>query len=232
MERESIMKKMPVVAFVCTHNACRSQIAEAIARIWANGVFIPCSAGTGPDEQIDQDALRVLRDHYGIDISPQCPKPLEMLPSVDILVTMGCGVMCPTLPAQHREDWGLEDPTGRGDEAFIATIDTIIENVLDLKERIEAMCLDGSSELTRQRTARRFKALADPTRLHVVQLLAQHDELCACKLLPHLGIGQSTLSHHMAQLCSEGIVIPRKDGRWMHYRLNRCAFDILRDVLS
>lgn len=226
------MSDLPTVAFVCTHNACRSQIAEAVARIWADGTLIPYSAGTHPVERVNPDALRVLHDRYGIDASTQRPKALDTLPSIDILITMGCGVTCPTLPARHREDWGLEDPTGQGDRAFIATIDAIIERTLDLRERNRANHLEGSPELTRHRVARRFKALADPTRLHVVQLLVQHDELCACKLLPHLGIGQPTLSHHMAQLCSEGIVIPRKDGRWTHYRLNRCALASMRDALG
>ena len=171
-------------------------------------------------------------DRYGIDASQQRPKTLAELPTVDFVVTMGCGVACPALPARHREDWGLEDPTGKGDAAFLATIDTIIERMLDLRERIETGAIEGSPELVRRRAARRLKALADPTRLHVMQLLAQHEELCACKLLPHLGIGQPTLSHHMRLLCEEGLVIPRKDGRWMHYRLSRCALDTVRETLN
>lgn len=222
----------PVVAFICTHNACRSQIAEAVARTWAKDAFIPCSAGTNPVASVNDDALRILRDRHGIDASQQHPKTLAELPTVDFVVTMGCGVACPALPARHREDWGLEDPTGKGDAAFLATIDTIIERMLDLRERIEAGAIEGSPELVRRRAARRLKALADPTRLHVMQLLAQHEELCACKLLPHLGIGQPTLSHHMRLLCEEGLVIPRKDGRWMHYRLSRCALDTVRETLS
>lgn len=225
------MSSLPVVAFVCTHNACRSQIAEAVARTWAGDALSPCSAGTHPAKRINPDALRVLRDRFGIDASSQKPKPLDELPRVDVLVTMGCGVSCPALPARYREDWGLEDPTGNGDEAFLATADMIVGRTLDLKERMQAGCLAGSVELTRQLAARRLKALADPTRLHVIQLLSQQGELCACRLLPHLGVGQPTLSHHMTLLCREGLVIPRKEGRWTHYRLNRYAFAALRDML-
>ena len=126
-------RSTPVVAFICTHNACRSQIAEAVARTWAKDAFIPCSAGTNPVASVNDDALRILRDRYGIDASQQRPKTLAELPTVDFVVTMGCGVACPALPARHREDWGLEDPTGKGDAAFLATIDTIIERMLDVR---------------------------------------------------------------------------------------------------
>lgn len=126
------------VAFICTHNACRSQIAEALARMFASDVIAPCSAGTHPVAQVNPDASRLLADVYGVDTTLLRPKQLDELPRVDIVVTMGCGVQCPALPAKHREDWGLEDPTGKGDEAFLATMDVIRRKVLDLRQRILA----------------------------------------------------------------------------------------------
>lgn len=123
------------VAFVCTHNACRSQIAEALARRLASGVIEAYSAGTNPAPEVNRDAIRVLNGRFGIDASSQRPKGISDIPSVDVVVTMGCGVACPQLPAIHREDWGLEDPTGKGDEAIASTIEEVRRHVLDLKDR-------------------------------------------------------------------------------------------------
>ena len=109
----------PVVAFVCVHNACRSQIAEALCRLLAGDVLESCSAGTEPKDRIDPNAVRLMRTQYGVEMErSQHPKSLEALKPVDILITMGCGVSCPTLPCRLREDWGLEDPTGCGDAAY------------------------------------------------------------------------------------------------------------------
>ena len=75
---------------------------------------------------------------YGIDMEQsQRSKSLFELPAVDVVVTMGCNVQCPTLPCAHREDWGLDDPSGREDGAFLTVMARIEEKVLDLKRRIE-----------------------------------------------------------------------------------------------
>ena len=76
---------------------------------------------------------------YGIDMEQsQRSKSIDQLPPVDIVVTMGCNVQCPALPCSHREDWGLDDPSGRGDGAFLAVMAQLEEKVLDLKRRIQA----------------------------------------------------------------------------------------------
>ncbi len=111
----------PVVTFVCTHNACRSQIAEAMARRFADDVMLARSAGTHPAKNVNPDAARLLASEYEFDVASLEPKSLTCLPDVDILITMGCGVECPSLPAMYREDWGLEDPTGKGDDAPMST---------------------------------------------------------------------------------------------------------------
>lgn len=122
---------LPKVAFVCVHNSCRSQLAEALGRSLATDTFESYSAGTHVKSAINPDAVRVLREECGIDMAlTQSPKLLEALPPVDIVVTMGCNVQCPWLPCQHREDWGLADPTGQGDEAFR-------QKVLDLRQRLQ-----------------------------------------------------------------------------------------------
>lgn len=128
----------PKVAFVCVHNSCRSQMAEALGKALAGEVFESYSAGTETKPRINQDAVRLMKDRHGIDMeATQRSKLLEDIPPVDVVVTMGCNVDCPWLPCRHREDWGLDDPSGHPDEVFLATMDAIEEKVLDLKHRIE-----------------------------------------------------------------------------------------------
>ena len=127
----------PKVAFVCVHNSCRSQMAEALGKALAGEVFESYSAGTETKPQINQDAVRLMKDRHGIDMeATQQSKLLADIPPVDVVVTMGCNVQCPFLPCTHREDWGLEDPTGKEGAAFIATIRAIEEKILDLKRRL------------------------------------------------------------------------------------------------
>ena len=129
---------MKKVAFICVHNSCRSQMAEALGRKLASDVFESYSAGTETKPRINQDAVRLMKQVHGIDMEEaQHSKLLSELPEIDIVVTMGCNVQCPMLPCSHREDWGLDDPSGKPDEVFLETMDRIEEKVLDLKGRIE-----------------------------------------------------------------------------------------------
>lgn len=124
------------VAFICVHNSCRSQIAEALGKQLVSDVFDCYSAGTETKPQINPDAVRILKKLYGIDMEKtQHSKLLSDIPPVDIVVTMGCNVQCPNLPCSHREDWGLYDPTGKSDEEFEKTIEEIRKKLLDLKKR-------------------------------------------------------------------------------------------------
>ena len=129
---------MKKVAFICVHNSCRSQIAEALGRHLAGDVFESYSAGTETKPQINPDALRLMKQVHHIDMEAegQHSKLLTEIPAVDVVVTMGCNVQCPFLPCRWREDWGLEDPTGKPDEAFLKTIRLIEEKILDLKARL------------------------------------------------------------------------------------------------
>lgn len=131
------MSRKPRVAFVCVHNACRSQMAEAIARILAGDVFDSFSAGTETKPAIDPTAVRLVREQYGVDMTEtQYSKTLDALPEVDVVVTMGCNVQCPSLPCRHREDWGLDDPTGKEDSVYLAVMETIRQRVLDLRREL------------------------------------------------------------------------------------------------
>ena len=132
---ESYLHK-PKVAFICTHNSCRSQMAEALGRKYAGDVFESYSAGTDIADKINPDAVRIMMQRYDIDMQIQHPKLLKELPSVDIVITMGCGVQCPLLPCSRREDWGLDDPTGKDDPAFEETAKIIETKIQLLKESI------------------------------------------------------------------------------------------------
>ena len=129
---------MKKVAFICVHNSCRSQIAEALGKKLAADAFESHSAGTETKPRINQDAVRLMKQVHGIDMeAAQYSKLLSEIPAVDVVITMGCNVHCPFLPCSHREDWGLEDPSGRDDQAFLETIRRIEEKVLDLKIRMQ-----------------------------------------------------------------------------------------------
>ncbi len=133
------MNRRPKVVFLCVHNSCRSQMAEALGKKLAEDVFESFSAGTQPGARINPDAVRLMKQVWGIDMEQtQYNKSLSQLPEIDIVVTMGCNVQCPTFPCSHREDWGLEDPSGKADSEFLAVMAQIEKKVLDLKDRIEA----------------------------------------------------------------------------------------------
>ena len=132
------MKKLRV-AFICVHNSCRSQMAEALGKHLAADVFESYSAGTEQKPRINQDAVRLMKARYGIDMEKeQYSKLLDAIPPVDVVITMGCNVQCPTLPCKWREDWGLEDPSGKEDEAFLYTIRRIEEKIVELKKKMSA----------------------------------------------------------------------------------------------
>lgn len=123
----------PKVAFICVHNSCRSQIAEALGKHFAADFFESYSAGTELKDRINPDAVRLMKRFYGIDMEQsQRPKLLVELPPIEVVVTMGCNVECPYLPCKRREDWGLPDPTGKSDEEFISVIQTIETKIVQL----------------------------------------------------------------------------------------------------
>ena len=129
---------MKKVAFICVHNSCRSQMAAALGKKLAGDVFESYSAGTETKPRINPDAVRLMKQVHGIDMeATQYSKLLSEIPAVDVVGTMGCNVRWPFLPCSHREDWGLEDPSGKSDEAFLETIRLIEEKVLDLKARMK-----------------------------------------------------------------------------------------------
>lgn len=130
--------KKPKVAFICIHNSCRSQIAEALGKHLASDVFESYSAGTETKPQINLDAVKIMKQRYGIDMEKtQRSKRLADILPVDIVITMGCNVQCPFLSCKHREDWGLDDPSGKSNAEFEKTLESIGVNILDLSMRIK-----------------------------------------------------------------------------------------------
>ena len=128
---------MKKVAFICVHNSCRSQIAEALGKKLAGDVFESYSAGTETKPRINQDAVRLMKQVHGIDMeATQYSKLLSDIPEVDVVITMSCNVQCPFLPCSRREDWGLDDPTGQSDEVFLGTISQIEQKMLRLKDEL------------------------------------------------------------------------------------------------
>lgn len=125
------------VAFICVHNSCRSQMAEGLARHLGSHVLESYSAGTEEYPEVKPLAVEVMEE-IGISMDSYYPKLLTAIPEeVDVLITMGCGVVCPFLPAKHEEDWGLDDPSGGTIEDFRKTRNLIEDKVKDLIKRIK-----------------------------------------------------------------------------------------------
>lgn len=126
----------PKVAFICVHNSCRSQIAEALGKALASDVFESYSAGTETKPQINQDAVRLIKALYGIDMEQtQYSKLISDIPEPDIAISMGCNVGCPFIGRPFDDNWELEDPTGKSDEEFKKVIDEIRVRIMELKQR-------------------------------------------------------------------------------------------------
>lgn len=122
------MKKK--VSFICVHNSCRSQIAEALGKHFAGDKYDFYSAGTQTKPQINQDAVRLIKRLYGIDMEKtQYSKTFEQIPPPDITISMGCDVGCPYIGREFDDNWGLSDPTGQSEEVFIKVIRQIEEKV-------------------------------------------------------------------------------------------------------
>lgn len=121
------------IAFICVHNSCRSQIAEALGKYFAGDQFDFYSAGTETKPKINQDAVRLVKQLYGIDMEQtQYSKTVDKIPTPDITISMGCDVGCPYIGKAFDEDWGLADPTGKSDEDFIQVIEEITGKIQQL----------------------------------------------------------------------------------------------------
>lgn len=128
---------MKKIAFICVHNSCRSQISEALGKHLAGNVFESYSAGTETKPKINQDAVRIMKQLYGIDMEEtQYSKLIDKIPTPDIAISMGCEVGCPFIGKTFDDNWGLPDPTGKSDEDFMKVIKEIESKILELREKL------------------------------------------------------------------------------------------------
>lgn len=128
------MKKK--IAFICIHNSCRSQIAEALGKHFLGDEFDFYSAGTETKPQINQDAVRLVKQIYGIDMEQkQYSKTIDKIPTPDISISMGCDVGCPYISKGFDDNWELQDPTGQSDEVFVDIIRQIEEKIKALSNQ-------------------------------------------------------------------------------------------------
>ena len=118
-----------IVAFICAHDACRSQMAEALAKHAGCRGYQFYSAGSLPEEQVDPNAVRIMKEKFDIDMRSQYTKTIQDIPAPDIAISMGCGVTCPYIGKAFDDDWGLIDPTGKPDEEYRKVIAQIKEQL-------------------------------------------------------------------------------------------------------
>lgn len=178
------------VAFICVHNSCRSQIAEALGRHLASDVFQSYSAGTETKPQINQDAVRIMKELYNIDMEAegQYSKLVSDIPDPDITISMGCNVGCPFIGRPFDDNWGLEDPTGKSDEEFKVVIEQIRHDILGLKRQIESssrsritlLLLGINSVLYTEFTATALSNTVSAIRIHRKHIFTR-DQICSNK---------------------------------------------------
>jgi arsenate reductase len=117
-------------------------MAEGFAKELGSDIFEVYSAGTEDYPEVKPKAVEVMEE-AGIDMSDHHPKLLTEIPeTIDILITMGCNVVCPFVPNKHSEDWGLDDPSGGPIEDFRETRDIIKTKVEDLILRVKNNTLE------------------------------------------------------------------------------------------
>lgn len=127
------MERKLKIAFVCVHNSCRSQIAEALGKKFLSDRYDFYSCGTELKPQINQDAIRLIKDMYQIDMEQnQYSKLVQDIPQVDIAISMGCNVTCPYIGKSFDDNWNLDDPTGKSDDEFIKIIKEIEKKIKKL----------------------------------------------------------------------------------------------------
>lgn len=128
---------MKKVLFVCVENSCRSQMAEGFARLFGKGIFEPYSAGSKPSGKVDPVAVEVMKE-AGIDISSQESKGFNNLgiKEFDMVITLGCGDVCPFVPAKKHIEWKIDDPKGKEIGIFRNVRDQIKDHVKKLAESI------------------------------------------------------------------------------------------------
>lgn len=138
---------LPKVLFVCVENSCRSQIAEAFAKIHGKGKVEAFSSGSKPSGQVNPKAVSSMKE-LGYDLTTHTSKSLDQIPkeAYAAAVTMGCGDACPFVQATIREDWGIPDPKHLPPEEFAKVRNLIEQKVLELVRRLKHTKTDAAAE--------------------------------------------------------------------------------------
>jgi protein-tyrosine-phosphatase len=206
-------RPQPVVLFVCTQNAGRSQLAAALLEHAADGRVVVRSAGSEPAEELEEHVVDALAE-AGVDTAGAFPKPLspEALEAADVVVTMGCGDACPVLPGRRYFDWELPDPAGAGPEQVRDLRDDIATRVQLLLHELLHPASDTADRVLDDGVLR---LLSDPLRARVVELLAS-EALCTSHLVELTGAKQSNLSNHLKLLRDAGLTTTEPCGRFTY----------------
>ena len=122
---------MKKIAFICVHNSCRSQIAEVLCKKYRKDLDA-YSAGVETKPEINQDAVRIMKEKYNLDMSNQHSKLISEIPKCDVYISMGCNVECPFIGRGYDYNFEIVDPTGKSDEEFINVIEEIKSKILSI----------------------------------------------------------------------------------------------------
>ena len=210
-----VHREQPVVLFVCTQNAGRSQLAAALLEHAAQGRVLVRSAGSTPAEDLHDSVVDVLAE-AGIDTAGAFPKPLtpEALEAADVVVTMGCGDSCPVLPGRRYLDWDLPDPADASDDEARALRDDLADRVQLLLHELLAPAETADGRLD----GAVLRLLADPLRARIVELLGEQ-ALCVSHLVEMTGAKQTNISNHLKLLREAGLLRTEPCGRFTYYLL-------------
>jgi arsenate reductase len=128
----------PIVLFLCTHNAGRSQMALGFFQDYARDAAVAWSGGSEPGDEVNPAAIEAMRER-GIDISGEYPKPWtdEVVRAADVVITMGCGDACPVFPGKRYEEWILDDPAGLDVTSVRPIRDEIERRILTLLNELQ-----------------------------------------------------------------------------------------------
>ena len=218
----------PVVLFICTQNAGRSQLAAALLEHAAEGRVLVRSAGTEPADQVHSEVVDALAE-VGVDSAEAFPKPLasEALEAADVVVTMGCGDACPVLPGRRYLDWDLPDPAEASAEEVRALRDDIGERVELLLHELLARPARGDGRLDDGG----LRLLGDPLRARLVELLST-EALCTSHLVDLTGAKQTNISNHLKLLRDAGLVGTEPCGRFTYNVLRPAPLRRLSEQLA
>ncbi|MBR9907166.1 MAG: metalloregulator ArsR/SmtB family transcription factor [Gammaproteobacteria bacterium] len=221
------------ILFLCTANSARSIMAEAILRQFVGQGIQVYSAGSAPTA-VEPKALETLQK-FKVDTTELRAKSLADLPTheFDYVISL-CDRARHECQAEFRDSkfiaWDFPDPVSSSDpQAYARTVHELSERIrmflLILRKGSRHKQLFNSPEDF-------FKIMADPLRLSMILMLAQHAQLCVCDFVDSTGMSQPKVSRHLAQLRDFGLLIDRKQGRWVYYRLNESMPDWMGQVID